>query len=169
MTDWKFRCLDDSECSEAYWQALEEGLMPFYFPQLGNGITQEFWMSFASHPETLPLGFFFEGKLAGLSMCFPAAIMSRVLEVNPLMFREHFSLGAKAFREASLWALKNLDCSALLGKTPSVNRHILRLLPEIGYNIKGTIPDFFWYERKQKYVDAVLSVATKETIQGKGE
>jgi len=100
------------------------------------------------------------GELVGFSQNFPESFMTQCMQVNPVMFRAFFSLGLAAFWHASMWALQNLDCISLIGKTPKSNRHIARMLPRIGYKILGEVPGLFWFDKLQRYDTGIISVAT---------
>lgn len=161
---WSFRCMADEECEAAYHRLMKERLMWAYWPQHGDSSTLERWMAVATNPETFPMAFLYNGELVGFSQNFPAYYMSRCMAVNPVMFRKFFSLGSTGFWNASAWALNELDCVSLLGYTPARNRHITIMLKNIGYNIIGKIPGFIYYARLERYDDAYVSIATKESL-----
>lgn len=161
---WSFRCMTDEECEAAYHRLMKERLMWAYWPQHGDNSTLEHWMAVATNPETFPMAFLYNGELVGFSQNFPAYYMSRCMAVNPVMFRDFFSLGFAGFWNASAWALGELDCVSLLGYTPVRNWHIAVMLKIIGYNIIGEIPEFIYYARLKRYDSAYVSVATRESL-----
>ncbi|MCD8272416.1 hypothetical protein [Akkermansia sp.] len=161
---WNFRCMTNEECEAAYYRLMEERLMWAYWPQHGDDTTLELWMAVSTHPETFPMAFFYNGELVGFAQNFPAGYMSRCMEVNPVMFREFFSLGSTAFWNGSAWLLGELDCMSLLGHTPVRNRHISVMLENIGYNIIGVIPEFIYYSRLKRYDNVYVSIATRESL-----
>lgn len=112
----------------------------------------------------LPFGLYVDGKLAGFSEALPCNIQSRAIEVNPCLWREYFQYGKDLFIGGSLFILQQLDGSCCVGKTPVVNRHMINLLDSIGFTRIGYIPEACWYNRKNKFVDCVISVATRQSL-----
>lgn len=161
---WSFRCMTDEECEAAYHRLMNEGTMAYYFPQTGINTTLEQWMTVTCDTETFPMAFLYNGELVGFAQNFPESFMTQCMQVNPVMFREFFSLGLRAFWHASMWALQNLDCISLLGKTPKSNRHIARMLPRIGYKVLGEVPGLFWFNKLQRYDTGIISVATTASL-----
>lgn len=112
----------------------------------------------------LPFGFYVDGKLAGFSEVLPYNIQSRAIEVNPCLWREYFRYGKDLFIGGSLFVLEQLNGSCCVGKTPVVNRHMINLLDSIGYQRIGCIPEACWYNRRNKFVNCVISVATRQSL-----
>ncbi|MCD8106422.1 MAG: hypothetical protein LUE20_00445, partial [Oscillospiraceae bacterium] len=48
--------------------------------------------------------------------------------------------------------------------TPKPNRHMLDILSACGYTRIVELPEACWYERKNKFVDCVVSVATRQSL-----
>lgn len=53
---------------------------------------------------------------------------------------------------------------ALMGVTPCVYRHAIGYIKKLGFSILGRLPNACFFEEKQRYKDAYLSLLTRDTI-----
>lgn len=125
---------------------------------------REEWLEMYSRDYVLVLAGYVDGKLAGFATLFPYRMATQCGEVGLCAFRGHFREAAPLCRAALLWVYSHIDVVTLIGHVPVPNRHILRMLEQVGFGRQCLIPKLMWYERKQKFVDGWLVMASKDSV-----
>lgn len=157
--------MSDDDIRESWRRMVDEHIAWAYaYHTPADEVDIEAMVEYYNTEIVLPFGFYVDGNLAGFCEALPCTIQSRAIEVNPCLWREYFQLGKDLFIGGSLFILEQLDGSCCVGKTPVVNRHMINLLDSIGYQRIGYIPEACWYVRKNKFVDCVVSVATRQSL-----
>jgi len=148
------------------WHRIKEQNMAWAYAYMRaqDDLTDEEVLRIYDNRLLLPFGFYVDNQLAGFAEVSGYNLQSRAIKVSPCLWREYFHLGKELFIGGSLFCLDNLDGACCVGKTPVVNRHMINLLDSIGYQRIGYILEACWYERKQKFVDCVVSVATRQSL-----
>jgi len=157
--------MSDDDIRESWRRMVDEHIAWAYaYHTPADEVDIEAMVEYYNTEIVLPFGFYVDGKLAGFTEALPYTIQSRAIEVNPCLWREYFQYGKDLFIGGSLFILEQLDGACCVGKTPVVNRHMINLLDSIGYQRIGYIPEACWYVRKNKFVDCVVSVATRQSL-----
>lgn len=82
----------------------------------------------------------------------------RTAQLHFAIFEWHRHEAVWIGEEAMQW-LKDLGwLHSVYGMTPATHRHVLPFVEALGFQIIGRIPGACWVQRKQKFVDGVVSV-----------
>lgn len=148
------------------WRRIKEQNMAWAYAYMReqNDLTDEEVLHIYNNKLILPFGFYVDNQLAGFAEVSAYNLQSRAIKVSPCLWREYFQYGKELFIGGSLFCLDNLDGACCVGFTPKSNRHMINLFDSIGYQRIGYIPEAVWYMRKNKFVDCVVSVATRQSL-----
>lgn len=126
--------------------------------------TESQFVRFMTRQDTLVLGGYIDGELAGVMTLRPAEPKSQTGFIGLTAFRKFFKQAVPLCMGGLLWACDTQDMVSVLGRVAAPNRHILRLLASLGFKEIGRVPGLTWYTRKQAFVDGVLVLATVDSI-----
>lgn len=157
--------LHESQYRALYERLCKEDLLWAVWPDVdAEDWTPEVFVGLLSMPDTLVLGGYIDGVLAGIMTLRPVAARSLTAEIGLTGFRSYFAQAEDLCRGALLWACTHLDVASFLGRVAAPNRHITRMLSCLGFRELGRVPGMYWYTRKQKFVDGVLVLATPDSV-----
>lgn len=163
--DLTFRKLTANEAEECFNRLIQDGSMWAYAYDLDEEeCTLQMWLDVYNNPLIFSCAFLINNELAGFAELMPFVSQTRAVSVNTGLFKPYYPYAKLLMNEASLWVLENLNGACCVGVTPVVNRQMTALLPAIGYKKIGTIPEYTWFNKKKKYVDAIITVATRTTL-----
>lgn len=148
-----------------FWQKITDDELWDALNPTASTMSAEEWNGYCGNENILPLGCFIDNAPAGMLHGMAWAQRSRAMRVSVVAFREYNKLAVDMMRGAAHWCFANIDCACLLGETPTHNRAVINLLQKCGFVKQGVIPGLFWSERRQKFVNGVLSVCTVESLQ----
>ena len=136
------------------------------WPEHGDDCTEEQFCSAMGAEDMLVLGGYIDGDLAGVLTLRPFC-SDRTLcgEVGLTALRKYFPVAAPLCRSALLWCYDNLELRTMVGRVACPNRHILRMLGQVGFSRAALIPGLCWYGRKQQFVDGWLVTATRRSVE----
>lgn len=157
--------INAGELAEIYRRLKEEKLLWAVWSDIDDEEwTESLFVKFLSRDDTLVLGGYIDGELAGVMTMRPAEMKSLTANIGLTAFRKFFKQAVPLCMGALLWACDTQDMKSILGRVAAPNRHILRLLSSLGFKEIGRVPGMTWYTRKQAFVDGVLVLATVESI-----
>lgn len=88
----------------------------------------------------------------------------RVWQFDFAAFRAGFHCAVDQARGGFHWAFDHLDCTSIMGVCPLPNRHAWRLAEDCGFRVLARLPEACFHARKQKYVDGVLVLCTRQSL-----
>lgn len=88
----------------------------------------------------------------------------RVWQFDFTAFRAGFPVAVTQARGGFQWAFDHLDCTSIMGVCPLPNRHAWKLAEACGFHVLARLPEACFYARKQKYVDGVLVLCTRQSL-----
>ncbi|MCR5564007.1 MAG: N-acetyltransferase [Desulfovibrio sp.] len=154
---------DPAVRSGLYTRMMSEGLGEFACPA-GN-MTPERWMEL-TEPR--------DGNIFGVSLdpfgnyCGMATFTRREYRMwrfDFTAFRRGFEDAVRQARGAFQWVFGMTDATALYGITPAVFRHSVNLATACGFAVVSRLPSACWLARRNRYVDGVLVICTRQTLE----
>lgn len=89
----------------------------------------------------------------------------RIWHFDFTAFRAGFCVAAPQARGAFAWMFRRQDCTSVMGVCPAPNRHAWRLAESCGFRILARLPGACFHARKGTYVDGVLVLCTRESLE----
>ncbi len=124
------------------------------------------FISRLSEPGRYVLGAEVDGNPAGALMLWPFGYRTLVAEIGLTALRPYFGHAVPMCLGALDYVISTFDPrpTAFVGRVPRQNRHILRLLSQLGFGVLANVPGLIWHTRKQDFVGGSLVMATTENI-----
>jgi len=164
QTSFRYKIVTDAAVrSGLYTRMVSEGLSEFACPA-GN-MTPERWLEM-----TAPR----DGNIFGVSLdpfgnfCGMATFERReyrMWKFDFTAFRRGFEDAVRQARGAFQWFFGLTDATALYGVTPTVYRHSVNLAKACGFAVVSRLPSACWLARRNRYVDGVLVLCTRQTLE----
>jgi len=134
-----------------------------FSPSLGQ-LSACDWNAYCGNENVLSLGCFVDNAPAGLLQGIAFSDASRAMRIAVIAFREYAKIAPVMMRGAADWVFASIDCACMFGEVPSTNRHVMNLLQKTGFEKQGSIPELYWSDAKQKFVNATIVVCTPESL-----
>lgn len=151
-----------AQIDEPYERMQAEGLLPYAMYAFAAPSLQD-WRRVTAPEKGLLLRCEDEhGRLLACGLFSPR--LGKIWEFDFTAFRESAHLAPLMARQAFAWFFEQQDCAGIVGLCPAPNRHAWRLAKVAGFNILGRLPQACFYARKQRYVDGVLVLCTRQSL-----
>lgn len=82
----------------------------------------------------------------------------RAAQIHFAVFEAHRAEAVHIGKATMNWLSDLGWLHSVYGMTPATHRHVFPFIEALGFKILGRLPGACWLERKQKYVDGVVSV-----------
>jgi len=164
MREFRYKVVTDAAVrSGLYTRMVSEGLADYACSE--GRVTLERWMEL-TEPR--------DGNLFGVSLdrfgnyCGMATFTRREYRMwrfDFTAFRQAFDDAVRQARGAFEWFFGMTDATALYGITPAVFRHSVNLATACGFAVVSRLPSACWLARRNRYVDGVLVLCTRKTLE----
>ncbi len=154
-----------SQLATLYRLMREQDLLWAVWPDVDEW-TEDMFISRLSEPGRYVLGAEVDGNPAGALMLWPFGYRTLVAEIGLTALRPYFGHAVPMCLGALDYVISTFDPrpTAFVGRVPRQNRHILRLLSQLGFGVLANVPGLIWHTRKQDFVGGSLVMATTENI-----
>lgn len=159
-----YRILKPQEYSTVFKQIVIDKTLWAFNPSIID-FTEEKWYTYCSDMKILSLGIFCNGSLGGILQGWGFTENSRVMEIAAIAFRDFVKYAIEGMRGAVHWCFDNIDCACLLARIPTQNRHVINILTKTGFEKQGIIPELFWDNKRQKFVNGRIWICTPANLQ----
>lgn len=146
-----------------------EGLAEIFFYNLPRGhVERDAWLKVTAPTERsfLAVSEDFKGNYLGAAVMREGSY--RMWSFDFVAFRMGFDRAIKQARGAFQWLFETTDAQAVQGVTPVTHRHALRLAEACGVCAKVRIPEACYIARRDRWVDGIFHIITRESLE-KGE
>lgn len=146
-----------------------EGLAEIFFYNLPRGhVERDAWLKVTAPTERsfLAVSEDFKGNYLGAAVMREGSY--RMWSFDFVAFRMGFERAIEQARGAFQWLFDTTDAQAIQGVTPVTHRHALRLAEACGVCAKVRIPQACYIARRDRWVDGIFHIITRESLE-KGE
>ena len=146
-----------------------EGLAEIFFYNLPRGhVERDAWLKVTAPTERsfLAVSEDFKGNYLGAAVMREGSY--RMWSFDFVAFRMGFERAIEQARGAFQWLFDTTDAQAIQGVTPVTHRHALRLAEACGVCAKVRIPQACYIARRERWVDGIFHIITRESL-AKGE
>ena len=146
-----------------------EGLAEIFFYNLPRGhVERDAWLKVTAPTERsfLAVSEDFKGNYLGAAVMREGSY--RLWSFDFVAFRLGFERAIEQARGAFQWLFDTTDAQAIQGVTPVTHRHALRLAEACGVCAKVRIPQACYIARRERWVDGIFHIITRESL-AKGE
>jgi len=164
QTGYRYKVVTDPAVrSGLYTRMVSEGLADYACSE--GRVSLERWMEL-TEPR--------DGNIFGVSLdqfgnyCGMATFTRREYRMwrfDFAAFRRGFEEAVQQARGAFQWIFGLTDATALYGVTPALFRHSVNLAKACGFVEVTRLPSACWLARRNRYVDGVLVLCTRQTLE----
>ena len=160
------RLMHEAERSAILDRIRSEGLAEIFFYNLPRGhVERDAWIKVTAPTEHqfLAVSEDFMGNYLGAAVFREHSY--RMWSFDFVAFRMGFDRAIRQARGAFQWLFETTDAQAIQGVTPVTHRHALRLAEACGVCAKVRIPQACYIARRDRWVDGIYHIITRDSLE----